>query len=263
MIRLSSFWHPRSDRNRRQQGHHNNKYKNQTIKKMSEIDTQSTATATASDAACKTGRLFAKRRCYTWQLWAAILILTPIAMNSIGWVGYLFGWIVGASMSPIATVSLPLVFTLLGAAGITAGIRSPRLRISRIVPLIGICLGVLAFCYSCDRGIRAGGETRYSHYRSIEQLLGKEWSKINADAKTELFKFRWRADDYELSFDEYESFMTNVIKPLLSSCDPGASTKIIQELKRAEAALLDVSPKPANADNAKDSESKSPNKKGE
>jgi hypothetical protein len=210
------------------------------------MDEKDQSKATAKESAVADGKTdrpqASARSWYSWYLALAILVLLSVGYFAVRWVGYLCGWIIGASLSPIASVALPLVFTLLGAVGVSAGIRTRRLHLSNLICLIGIALGVWVFCDFCERGIDDGGRTRQSQYKSITQLLGCDWQKLDADVKSKLYQFRREADEAGLSFREYESFMTEVIKPIAASTDADKSAKIIREIESAEAPLIDVSP---------------------
>lgn len=90
------------------------------------------------------------------------MLLAPFAIAAVyaaRWVGYLVGWLVGASESPVAGAIIPGVIGLVAAIGL----RSKRLRLrtqAEIIAATFLAILVIVICDQCFWGIADGVEIR-------------------------------------------------------------------------------------------------------
>lgn len=209
------------------------------------MDDNTQSKATVTTAADKTAGKWCcqKRQVYWGAILVSGILLLVAAYQAIRWLGYLCGWVIGASQSPIAAAALPLLFTLLGAVGLRAGFRNRRPKLWNIICLIGLSAGAAVFCDYCETGITIGSVTREDQYKTMADLIGENWAAVDADTKSRLYQFRWLAQDSKLPYREYELFVAEVVKPLLDA-KADKQTELIRELAVVEEVLHrpDVAP---------------------
>jgi hypothetical protein len=161
----------------------------------------------------------------------------------------LFGWLVGASDSPIVSTAAPLVFGLLAILGITAGaylpIRRKRGLWRNSCRLFCTAFGVGVFCYWCWNGIQDGMYSRAQYYESMADLVGPEWGSSNASTTSLLYEFRWRAKRAGVAPLEFNKFITGVISPILKGNSEHKQRDIEQAIETVETSLTTPTPSPA------------------
>jgi len=157
------------------------------------------------------------RKLSRWLAWALLPAFLFVSYLAVRWVGYLFGWLVGAAESPVAQVVTPLVFTLLAAVGIGAAIRGRYSRGSAVLAALAVAAGVLLFCDYCERGLTDGIFSREQPYKPMNELLGDSWPKVDSAMAARLYEFRWEARRSGMSFREFEAFMSDVVRPILAA----------------------------------------------
>lgn len=133
-------------------------------------------------------------------------------------VGYLFGFIIGASVSPIATTVAPLVFGLLATAGAITGASQLKgaeftLRGSVLAALTP--LGVGLFCFYCERGIRNGIIARDGPYTAMEVVVPAV-KNADSDVAAIAYRIRWAMKDRDFTPTDFWDYSHDVIEPVLS-----------------------------------------------
>lgn len=169
---------------------------------------------------------------YPWKSFPALTLccaLIAVAVTSFcasAQVGFLLGWLVGASLSPIAPAIAPFVFGLLAVIGIEAGIRKQFLNSTAIWRAAFVSILVVVFCISCRYGIEWGNVSRLDPYKSFGKLFGSTWEGVDEGTAAKLYGFRWRARDSKMNADEYEAYMLDVIRPILASTQEDRATQV-------------------------------------
>lgn len=171
-------------------------------------------------------------RCATVCLLLPILAAT--SLYAAGWVGYLLGWLTGASRSPVAPLVAPLVFGLLAILGIKESARHRYVRPAAVWRGIFVAAMVIVFCFACSNGVRWGNLSRVGPYKPMSLLLGDTWEKVDAETAAELYRFRFLARQKEVSFEEFEGFVTNVVLPILEDDQPDKPARIKKALAEVE-----------------------------
>jgi hypothetical protein len=151
-------------------------------------------------------------------------------------VGYLFGMIVGSSLSPIGATVAPLVFGLLAIIGFGGAIAATpdAWTISRVTVFALTAAAVIMFCNECHRGINDGIERRDGNYPPMNALL----TTSDPVARGQLYELRWRMKRAGIGRQDFTPFIAEAVEPLLNnSC-------LSPEEKRAKIAdLTDALPK--------------------
>jgi len=189
----------------------------------------------------------------TWRAvaaWVVSFSLMAIAgALAAKWVGYLFGWIAGASLSPVGAVVAPLVFGLLAVIGVrtaisndppesSLGVRCPSddelaTASMRMIRIAITAVGVWIFSTWCYTGIQDGALTRndplpYPEMSSVMAAFGAAPPSVEA----EVYALRWRMLKAGLDRAEFGRFARDVINPIL------ADRKSPPEEMRAKIAAL-------------------------
>jgi hypothetical protein len=91
--------------------------------------------------------------------WILLAVFAFVAVHAARWIGYLVGWLTGASESPMGTTVAPLMFGLLAVLGITSvsrlRMRTPReILIATLVAFMVLTVGDY-FYDGLVNGIRA------------------------------------------------------------------------------------------------------------
>jgi hypothetical protein len=163
------------------------------------------------------------------------------------WIGYVVGWLIGASRSPIAHSIAPLVFGLLAAIGVGVGLRTTLQ--TRLAMWRGTLVAALAaiFCYFCYIGVTWGNQSRIGPYKAMGTLLGDAWSSVDPDTAAALYKFRLQAKGAGVPFDDFESIMVDVIRPIIEAGHEDELARVQKSLDAIEPAIAayQVDQKPA------------------
>ncbi len=111
-----------------------------------------------------------------WPVWktpAAAALLVYFSWRAVEWIGYLFGLLIGLSLSPVGAIVAPLIFGLLAVLGVAAGTRRwKRLDATTLFRLAIVAAGVLTFCQWCNYGLRKGTQVRMK-YESEQGIIKK------------------------------------------------------------------------------------------
>jgi hypothetical protein len=181
-----------------------------------------------------------------------------VSIAAVSHVGYLLGWLTGASKSPVVPVVAPLVFGLLAVLGVSA-VRAKKLKKKTAIRIdapnhgrdhsavwrgVFIAILTLAFCSSCLYGVTKGSFERMGQYRKMSFLLGEAaWDQADDDTIAELYKFRVQAKRNELSPADFEPIIRDLVKPILEDDKPDKPVRIRKALETIESAFLE---KPAS-----------------
>ncbi len=164
---------------------------------------------------------------------ASICVMFAAMYLAVSMVGRMFGWLVGASESPITAVAAPLVFGLLGATGIAAGAGSDWRNLWTVGRAVVVCLGVWVFCCYYWSGLSHGVKMRVHPYESMQTILGTTWQKADPETIGMLYQFRWHALEAGVHSTEFNNFIHDAVQPIL---DSDASDKTYQLKKALESA---------------------------
>src|SRR5262249_17017223 len=123
------------------------------------------------------------------MVWIQRGILLVLSVWAANWVGYLLGWLTGASQSPVAPAIAPLVFGLLAALGIGISLKELHDRGS-IWHACLVAIMVCAFVYGCQMGVTEGAWIRSEPYSSFDALLSENWRKLDDETIASLHHFR-------------------------------------------------------------------------
>lgn len=168
------------------------------------------------------------------------LIRGTIVLAAFVAVGWLTGWLVGASNTPVVAALLPLVFGLIGAIGFgyaeaAAQVRSVREMVqaggdnllTRVQATLAApaaerlqlpafwAVAVILFCMACYSGIAQGITLRIPSYPSLRELLGQEASFSYQEA-AELHNFRLTLQRQNIPPSEVKEIFAHVIRPMLA-----------------------------------------------
>ncbi len=149
--------------------------------------------------------------------WIGAAVFAIATLQAATEVGYLFGFIVGASVSPIAVSVAPLVFGLLGAIGIAGGALSkPDEWSSKRLALLSVtAIGVALFCYNCQVGIDTGIDRRMGPFPSMASLVNN-WESLDVDTRALAYDLRSRMQRGGARRPEFTNFAQEVLSPILN-----------------------------------------------
>jgi hypothetical protein len=174
--------------------------------------------------------------------WILALILFGASIVAAYWVGFLLGWLTGASLSPVVSSVAPLVFGLLAVIGVSASVRgnfTHRIEISRGIFL---ALMVSTFCYACFTGVTWGNRSRMDPYPPLDVLIGESWQNVDDETAARLHAFRWKAQRAQIPHQEFEEFIVGVIKPIIDRKKPDEAKNIAAALQEMNAVLTSKNP---------------------
>lgn len=183
-------------------------------------------------------------------LWVALYVSCLAALILASqWVGFLFGFLAGDSQTSVTRIAIELIFGLLAVIGIgvsNATIRkqvvawslsfSPtikelseperaaleadlhRERLSSAVYALVAAASVTVFCSYCYAGLADGVRNRLDKYVSYAVLIGPEtWKATDTETAATLYRFRVEMQRQRVPSRDFECFVTDVIKPVLTS----------------------------------------------
>lgn len=171
--------------------------------------------------------------------WIAPVVVMPI------FVGYLIGWLIGASQTPVVATALPLLFGLAGALSyhlverkvvqrqITQALHTLEVvksldepvraqmaselkqHIERPVWLPTLWSGgILLFCIFCFLGLQDGIRRRVPQYPSLNVLLSG--IEITPEERAELERFRRTMQSQGVSESEFKEIVQTICVPILT-----------------------------------------------
>lgn len=170
----------------------------------------------------------------------SVYLLVPVA------VGWLTGWLVGASQSPVVGTTIPLVFGLLTAVGF--GVVGAVVRRSSIVDAVrsvelsddikskiedeiraGITptttifasVGVIVFCIFFYIGTLEGIAQRVPTYPPLAETF--ETITLEPEEISHLYILRMTLASRGVGLDEYNSVINDLCKPIITRKYPGKS----------------------------------------
>lgn len=149
------------------------------------------------------------------------------------WVGFMFGWLVGASLSPIASTVAPLVFGLLAVIGVGLGAKKSGPKLSNLWHTFFVAFGVVIFCITARTGLQYGVRDRVDPFITFETALGTEaWNGVDGNVAHELYRLRWIIREKRLHREEFRLYVADVISPIVESPDISNDEKrlIIEQL---------------------------------
>lgn len=181
------------------------------------------------------------------------IVLAVISLKAAGYVGLLVGWLIGASLSPIAQAIAPAIFGLLAVLGVSSklwqtlskrrrhlsGWRDKRRAIWQAILMAGI---VFVFCDSASDGIVKGIRSRTMPYTDIADLIGDSWKDADEHTATAICAFTLQARSAGMSHNLYERFIWDVIKPILDDDQPDKDGRIDTALSTMRQALPKLKP---------------------
>lgn len=191
-------------------------------------------------------------------------ILAIVSVNAANHIGFLVGWLTGASQSPIAKAIAPTVFGLLAVLGVSVKLRyrpsmrkqkrpSWRDRHRNIWQGILVAVLVIAFCRGANDGFVPGIRSRAMPYKDVKELLGKSWETTDHETAITICAFSSQARLAGLPTDLYERFMWDVVRPILDQKDDDTSGMVRTAVQRMQA-VLPKSGEQAKADPVKEPE---------
>ena len=184
--------------------------------------------------------------------WVIPITATPVVM------GYLVGWLIGASDTPVVSVALPLLIGLISAVGygiterrfvidaiarrvmalavvrkldrseqeeVEAGLQSHAKRSPWLPTLWGI--GIIGFSVACLLGLNVGIERRLPTYVPVEELLGE--TQVTAEERASLYALRWQHRSASVPPNQSDDLIRHVFLPILAIEEPGARWKTFRE----------------------------------
>jgi hypothetical protein len=146
----------------------------------------------------------------------------------------------GASDSPLGGVALPAFAGIIAALGTkTALLRASRKRLDIVR---GICVAGAIFVFSVSAcvGLFAGAEVRVDPYTDITDLVDEKWESLDDESLARIHAFRARSRFADLASHEYETFMWEVVRPIVSDDESDRQRRLRTTLATMEAAF----PKP-------------------
>lgn len=174
------------------------------------------------------------------------VVLLIISYFSARWLGYLVGWLIGASNSPIAQAVAPLIFGLIAVIGVDVGVRGgiaiksrPRrlYNVKSLYRAIFVAFVVLIFCRSCYYGAKMGILSRVGPYRSMCHLIGKSLKTADPQAVSALYAFQVKARRAGVSWQEFEPFVADIAKRILDDDQPDKLGRLNSAIEKMESAL--------------------------
>lgn len=169
--------------------------------------------------------------------YALYLMLAVASAGAAAWIGFLIGWLTGASRSPVVHAVAPLVFGLLAAIGVGTTLHR-QLRSRRAVcRAVFIALLAWVFCYCCFFGVKRGNISRIGPYSSFSTLLDGSWTKANGTTKAILYRFRQQAITTNVLYSDFEPIIQDVVKPLLDD-QTNQSQRVLDALMIVEPTLV-------------------------
>jgi hypothetical protein len=165
------------------------------------------------------------------------IVMLLLSFSVVGW---LTGWLVGASSSPTVSAVLPLIFGLFTAVGLGYANALAKLKkigeviaaspdkglpeIKKIfdnphaaikeVPLF-ITTAIVLFCLLCYSGVRHGVSLRSPGYPKIEELLGRN-ALLNYEDAAQLYRLRLSLQRQNISPDEVRAIFRDAVQTFLS-----------------------------------------------
>ena len=175
--------------------------------------------------------------------WLIPLLLIPLS------VGYLVGWLVGASQTPVVATTLPLIFGLLGAVAFNTVSKNvlgeayydELIKIESIQSLDKLdkikirkklatspdgttwlptywAIGVLIFIIFCRIGITSGINDRLDSYEPLKTAIERnKLEQIQPLDYAAIYRMRWYLKSAGLSSNEFNSMFDSVIVPILKA----------------------------------------------
>jgi hypothetical protein len=168
-------------------------------------------------------------------LFALLAVASTLATSKVG---FLLGWLIGASRSPLAVGIAPLIFGLLAVLGVRAGLKNEFATLGAIWRALFVALLITVFCYYCSNGILWGNISRLEPYHDMAALFGEEtWATATPEQAAMLNRFRWKARQAGIAHEEYESFMLDAIRPILRAGGADADQRIDAAIRAMEPML--------------------------
>jgi hypothetical protein len=178
---------------------------------------------------------------------ALFVVLAVISLNAASYVGLLVGWLIGASLSPIAQAVAPAIVGLLAVLGVSTKLR--RSLSKRRMHLTGwrekrraIWTSILAagmvfvFCKSASEGIVKGIRSGTMPYTDIADLIGDSWNDADELAATAICAFTLQARAAGVPHNLYERCIWDIVKPIIEDDQPDKEARIetaIETMKQA------------------------------
>jgi hypothetical protein len=194
------------------------------------------ATGTILRDAAAAGARWSSTLFYGSVPWLLLIAVFPVA-------GWLTGWLVGQSRTPVVGALLPLLFGLAGA--LTYGLLDRSVKgqavlkalkeeldpvaFEKVQPVVAEqlkeslwlpafwALGVILFCGACYGGLRIGLSFRVPEYPPLEELMkgaqptDKEWAL--------LYTMRWHLQANNTPVEDVKRLFEHAIRPALSKQD--------------------------------------------
>lgn len=180
-------------------------------------------------------------------------VLLVASYFSARWLGYLVGWLIGASNSPIAQAIAPLIFGLIAVIGVDVGVRGTLVSKSRprrlytvksLYRAIFVAFVVTLFCRSCYYGVKMGILSRTGPYRSMCHLVGSSLKTADPQAVSALYAFQLKARRSNVSWQEFEPFISDVARRILEDDQPEKLERISQAIEQMEEAMRSAEENP-------------------
>jgi hypothetical protein len=174
----------------------------------------------------------------------AILFFVLASLPAAAYVGYLFGWLCGSSMTPVVAVIAPLIIGLLAGMGVAPGAIASASPVSildsipaflnlgerdrskikselSIAPnywrLCWTAVLLYAFSSCCYFGLRVGGDGRTDPFPSMGDAMS-HWGRVeDMDTRLAIYQIRWRMQKAGKGGNEFWNFAYEVIDPIIGS----------------------------------------------
>ena len=194
------------------------------------------------------------KRPKSWQVWIPTFIIVPV------FVGWICGWYVGASQTPIVATLLPLIFGLFGAIGY--GVIDKKVKAESVYEQLSTMddfnilstsiknkirsfesisvptwlplwwsIGVAIFCVSCFFGTSSGVAARIPQYEDIPKLLGNKL-EVSPLETAYLYSAKQILSSQGVSKTDAISIFQNVFRPILA--DKNTSDDMLAALDTAQ-----------------------------
>lgn len=166
---------------------------------------------------------------------ALLFIVSVWAAHQVGWVS---GWLTGASRSPVAPVIAPSIFGLLTSVVALTYAREILTRTDKLI--YGACAAAVigVACMSFHSGVIWGIHSRVGPYKTFAVLVGDcAWSAVDPNTAARLHKFRVSCRVSGMSYREFEPIIRDVVRPLVTSKDPDKLAKLDSALSIIESDL--------------------------
>jgi hypothetical protein len=168
----------------------------------------------------------------------SLLLLIVVSVAAVSQVGFLLGWLTGASRSPVVPVVAPLVFGLLAAFGIGVSLHRQSVGEHAIWRSVFVAFLTLVFCTRCYYAVTLGAWEREDQYSKMSYLLGETaFGMADHDTLAALYRFRLLAKSAEVSSAEFEPIISDLVKPILEDGKPDAYQRVKSVLSIIEPAL--------------------------